>query len=85
MSTDDVRAEVVGQFRQKWSRTRLKGRRRFAAIYGGVIWGGLSALGTVLGQIFKWGFDIRIGTATIVFFAVGGYLVGLRIWDANEK
>src|SRR6266481_2463447 len=85
MTADDpVRREVIRQFRESWSRTRLKGRRRWALTYGVAVWGALAALGYLAFQIIKGQFNILIDAGTIVLISAGGYFVGLKIWDANE-
>src|SRR5216684_9113296 len=76
--------EATRHFREEWSRTRLKGRRRFALIFGVGIFGGVFASGYVLSQIYKGQLDIVIAAGVAIACAAGGYFVGLKTWDANE-
>ncbi|MBS0264219.1 MAG: hypothetical protein JSS02_19940 [Planctomycetes bacterium] len=70
---------------ENWSQARAGGRRRFALINGAMIWGGLMSLGLVGGRIiFKSEFDpLMIGF--VVFFAAGGYWIGLKSFEEHEK
>ena len=85
MSHDEARSEVSRQFREKWGRTRLRGRNRFVLMTGVATWSGLMAFGFVLGQYFSGKFDFAVAAGTIVFFAAGGYIVGSALWKRNEK
>jgi hypothetical protein len=85
MSHDEVRSEVMRQFREKWARTRLRGRNRFVLVTGVITWGGLMAFGLILGQYFSGKFDFLVAAGTIIFFGVGGYIVGSAAWKQHEK
>jgi len=81
----DIRGQIEREFHQTWRQRRLIGRRRYALVYGVGVWGGLTLLGLVGGAIVLGRFDITVAALQTAVIVPGGYFVGIKMWDHNER
>jgi hypothetical protein len=85
MTCEQAKAEAIRQSHRRWALARSRGRRRFVWVHGVLAWGGLLALGLVLGQFIAGRFHPVGALATIALCAAGGYLIGAVKWRHNEE
>lgn len=69
----------------EWSRTRLRGRRRFILTRSVLLDGGLMTLGFGLGQYLGGWFSPIVFLFEGMAFLLGGYCLGLARWWHNES
>ena len=73
--------------REKWEKTRAKGRAHFIWVRGVLAWGGLTAIfwsafmGFVIGDAAPLSFLV----VAIAIFPIGGYFWGIWVWEIGER
>jgi hypothetical protein len=77
--------------REKWAKTRARGKPRFILIYGVLYWGTATAFITAILQAFL-GKDLSLYTFVslqflikLTVFLVIGYVYGDIMWNINER
>lgn len=77
--------------REKWAKTRSKGKLRFILVYGVLFLGVSSAiLSSIIKAIYYNNFSLQTFTSpeflvNLVCLLVGGYFWGHIVWNFNEK
>lgn len=84
MTYEEAKAEVIRRSHEEWSRTRLRGRRRFILVHGIILTGGLMALSFSLGQFLGGMLLPVVALFNVIACLTFGYLVGISRWKHNE-
>jgi hypothetical protein len=82
-----TKSEKFELARTKWENTRSRGETRFALLYGSAFWGGWMFVFMSCARVF---YEHRILSwpyllGSLVIWPIGGYLLGLTMWDKFEK